>query len=246
MPDASIRCYSASNLSTMTTKAKNKDPNISILPQSPATIRKPVQCWAHCHSGKRCLNIVKSREGEPIQIPYCDLHLRSGGDSALKVVNHSIAGKCLVAKFDLPAKYRIVFVGKRGRCATSDKEDRSLSYYPPNPQTGSNYYPSTRIQKINNYNGVLNPKDTLDKMQYAACPGPNERQNCRSTFRYFGLRNGKLGGLEFTTTEQVPKNTMICIWYGSGWWSARDIKRTDVGSNKFPAPKRIKKIKQEK
>ena len=82
VPDASIRCYSASNLSTMTTKAKNKDPNISILPQSPATIRKPVQCWAHCHSGKRCLNIVKSREGEPIPIPYCDLHLRSGGDSA--------------------------------------------------------------------------------------------------------------------------------------------------------------------
>lgn len=41
--------------------------------------------------------MVSSREGEPVPIPYCDVHLKSG-DGALKVVRHPIAGKCLVAR----------------------------------------------------------------------------------------------------------------------------------------------------
>lgn len=214
-------------------------------PQAPATIRKPVQCWAHSRNAKRCRNIVASREGEPIPIPYCNMHIQAG-DSALKVVNHPLAGKCLVARFDLPAKYRMAFHGFRGRCPTSDREDRSMSYYPPNPKTGSNYIPSTRTIKTDNYNGVINPKGTSDLMQYAACPGPNERQNCRMTFRYWGLRNGKYGGTEFITTEPVPKNTMLCFWYGSGWWSARDMKRMDVGSRRFPAPLRHSALLKQK
>lgn len=60
----------------------------------------------------------------------------------------------------------------------------------------------------------------------------------RSTFQYFGLRNGTMGALEYVTLETIPKNTQICQWYGSGWWSAREIKRCDVGTIKYPAPKR--------
>lgn len=41
--------------------------------------------------------MIKSREGEPVPIPYCDAHLESG-DGALKVVNHPFAGKALVAR----------------------------------------------------------------------------------------------------------------------------------------------------
>ena len=33
--------------------------------------------------------------------------------------------------------------------------------------------------KCDNYNGVLNPGGTGDLLQYAACPGPDERQNMR-------------------------------------------------------------------
>lgn len=153
--------------------------------QSPATVRKPVQCWALCRNKQRCKAIVKSREGEPIPIPYCNRHLKCG-DYALRVVEHPFAGKCIVARFDLPPKYRMAFHGIRGKCPTSDKEDRSISFYPPNQKTGSNYYPNTRTLKNDNYNGVLNPKHTSDILQYAANPGKNERQNCRSVSSPFG------------------------------------------------------------
>merc|ERR1711966_300404 len=141
------------------------------------------------------------REGEIIPIPYCNVHLKSG-DGALKVVKHPIAGKCLVARYRLPAKYKIVFHGKRGRCQTCDKEDRAISYYPPNKDTGRNKDSNGNISV--NYNGVLNPGGTGDMIQYAACPGPGERQNMRSTFHYWGIRNGTIGGLEFMTLEPIP------------------------------------------
>jgi hypothetical protein len=149
-----------------------------ILPQGRAQPNESIQCWAQCRSGVRCSTMIESREGEPIPVPYCDAHLKSG-DAAFKVVSHPFAGKTLVANWPLPKDYRMVFWGHRGKCPTSDKEDRSISYYPPNPKTGRNFFPYTRTLKTDNYNGVLNPKDTGDILQYAACPGPNERQNIR-------------------------------------------------------------------
>ena len=107
--------------------------------------------------------------------------------------------------------------------------------------TGSNIDPKVeggRTLKRNNYNGVLNPGRTGDVIQYAGCPGPNERQNMRSTFQYYGLRNGIIGGLEFVTLMPIPKNTKLLHWYGSGWWNERGIKRQDVGTKKYPAPLR--------
>jgi hypothetical protein len=214
-----------------------KEVVVAVQAQKPATIQQPVQCWALQRNTQRCQAIVPSREGEPIPVPYCDRHLKSG-DYALKVVRHKVAGKCLVARFDLPQRYRMAFYGIRGKCASADKEDRSISYYPPHHRTGSNFHPNTRTLKRNNYNGVLNPEGTGDIIQYAACPGPTERQNIKSTFRYWGKRNGRLGGLEFITIEPIPKNTMLCHWYGTGWWSSRGIQRCDIGTNKYPAPKR--------
>lgn len=69
----------------------------------------------------------------------------------------------------------------------------------------------------------------------------SERQNLKSTFSYYGLRNGILGGLEFITLEKIPKSSQLCHWYGPGWWSARGIKRMNVGTDKYPAPKRSKR-----
>eukprot|EP00554_Chaetoceros_debilis_P002108 CAMPEP_0194086138 /NCGR_PEP_ID=MMETSP0149-20130528/20157_1 /TAXON_ID=122233 /ORGANISM="Chaetoceros debilis, Strain MM31A-1" /LENGTH=242 /DNA_ID=CAMNT_0038769169 /DNA_START=184 /DNA_END=909 /DNA_ORIENTATION=+ len=174
-----------------------------------------MQCWAHTKKGIRCCKLVSPREGEPVPIPYCDVHLKSG-DGALKIAKHPIAGKCLVARFDLPAKYRVVFWGKRGPCPPCDKEDRAISFYPPDKVSGKNIN-IDGSKKTNNYNGVLNPGDTADMMQYAQCPGPNERQNMKSTFQYWGVRNGELGGSEFITSEKVPAGAQLCIWYGPGW-----------------------------
>jgi len=175
-------------------------------------------------------------------VPYCDVHLKSG-DGAIRKAPHPFAGHCLVANYDLPKNYRMVFWGNRGRCPTSDKDDRSLSFYPPNPKTGRNYIRFTKTLNTDNYNGVINPSFTGDLMQYSSCPGPNERQNMKSTFQYFGKRNGKVGGLEYMTLEPIPKNTQLCQWYGTGWWSARDIRRQDVGTKRYPAPERRSKKK---
>jgi hypothetical protein len=224
---------------TSSAAAKTKD--VSITPQARPKPNAKLQCWAHHRSGTRCTASVTSREGEPIPIPYCDRHLKTG-DGALKVVHHPFAGKALVARFDLPAKYRMAYWGKRGRCLPCDEEDRAISFYPPNPVTGSNIDPKVeggRTLKTNNYNGVLNPGDTGDIIQYAACPGPNERQNMRSTFQYFGKWNGEIGGLEFVTLEAVPKNTQLLHWYGADWWKQRDLKRRDVGTKRYPATLRI-------
>ena len=68
----------------------NKKTNYNLNPMT-------VPCWAHSRSGKRCSRMVQSREGEPIPIPYCDVHMKSG-DGAIKVVSHPFAGKCLVAR----------------------------------------------------------------------------------------------------------------------------------------------------
>jgi hypothetical protein len=65
----------------------------SIIPQSrPKASDTKIQCWAHSRSGTRCTASVTSREGEPIPIPYCDRHLKTG-DGALKVVNHPTFGR---------------------------------------------------------------------------------------------------------------------------------------------------------
>ena len=212
---------------------------VQIEPQKrfrPNDLAERWRCWAHTRKGNRCNTLITSREGEPIPIPYCDKHLKSG-DGALKVVGHAVAGKCLVARYDLPKGYKIAFHGMRGRCDRCDKEDRAISYYPPNKSTGKNK--DKDGGRVINYNGVLNPAGTGDLMQYAACPGPSERQNMRSTFTYWGVRNGKLGGLEFITLEHIPANSQLVHWYGPGWWSARGVKRIDVGTKLYAAPKRL-------
>ena len=122
----------------------------------------------------------------------------------------------------------------RGRSKYWKYDDRSIAFYPPNKITGRNNYNEAK------YNGVLIPDDTGDVIQYASCPGPNERQTIRSTFQYFGKWNCKLGGLEFVTIEAIQKGTQLCHWYGAGWWSARKgvMKRCDVGTKRYPAPLR--------
>jgi hypothetical protein len=83
------------------TSATSTSSGVTIMPQRPpaygSRCADSVQCWAHSKTGTRCTSMVKSREGEPVPIPYCDAHLDSG-DGALKVVNHPFAGKALVAR----------------------------------------------------------------------------------------------------------------------------------------------------
>ncbi len=116
-----------------------------------------------------------------------------------------------------------------------------MSYFPPDKITGKNKNKDGTIKM--SYNGVLNPSGTTDLIQYAACPGPAERQNIRSTFQYWGLRNGDIGGLEFISIEPIQAGAILCYWYGSGWWKERGIKRVNVGTSKYPAPLRQKQRK---
>jgi len=211
---------------------------IIIQPQKRAS-KIITSCWAHTHCCKSCHAEIKSREGEPIPIPYCQRHLKCR-DGALKIVHLPGIGRCLVACFHLPRGYQLVFHGNRGKCPTSDRDDHCMSFYPPNPITGSNYHTEDGIckQKTNNYNGVLNPTETGDLLQFAACPGPSERQNVKSKFQYFGIRNGSYGGLEFVTIEDIPRNTQLAFWYGPRWFSVRGLKRQNAGTPRYPLPKK--------
>ena len=111
---------------TSTTKNKTKATTTKIIPQGRAKLTDlPLQCWAHSQTGNRCKIKVPNREGEPIPIPYCDKHLKSG-DGALRVVTHPLFGKALVARYDLPANYRMAYWGIRGKCASCDVEDVSF------------------------------------------------------------------------------------------------------------------------
>jgi len=68
------------------TKVNNTSSKSSsiIIPQGRAKLSDlPLQCWAHTRNGKRCTTKVPNREGEPIPIPYCEQHLKSG-DGALE------------------------------------------------------------------------------------------------------------------------------------------------------------------
>ena len=60
----------------------------------------------------------------------------------------------------------------------------------------------------------------------------------RSTDTYYGQRNGELCGLEFVTTRPIAQNEQLTHWYGPGWFKVREIKRTDVGTKRYPAPRR--------
>jgi hypothetical protein len=72
----------------------------------------------------------------------------------------------------------MVFWGYRGKCASCLKEDRAIAFYPPDKITGRNRDAAGNMV-THNYNGVLNPAQSGDIIQFAACPGPNERQNMR-------------------------------------------------------------------
>jgi hypothetical protein len=49
------------------------------------------------------------------------------------------------------------------------------------------------------------------------------------------------GARQFVTTQRIRKNEQLCHWYGPEWWSARNLKRANVGTSKYPAPLRESK-----
>ena len=192
----------------------------------------PLQCLAHCASGARCKHIVKRAPASAtpmirnhVPVPYCKQHLASG-DGALRVVQHPTRpeiGKILVARFDIPKGYRMVYWGIRRRdkdCTSVDKEDHTMCFYPT----------------PDDYNGNIDPSGTGDIMQFAGSPGPGERINMRCTPVHYGHRNGEVVGREFITTLPIKRNEQLLHWYGVAWFESRGIKRMDVGTEKYPAP----------
>jgi hypothetical protein len=103
--------------------------------------------------------------------------------------------------------------------------------------TPRSYYPVGQDA----YNGCIDPTGTTDLMQFASCPGPDELINCRSTPQYFGYYNAPVTlpvGLEMITSKPIRKNEQFCHWYGPEWFSGRGMKRRNVGTDKYPAPRR--------
>ena len=64
-------------------------------------------CWAMCKSGTPCSRRCQSES----PVPYCTDHLKRG-DDAFRTEDHFLAGKILVANFDLPKGYKTVYFGE--------------------------------------------------------------------------------------------------------------------------------------
>lgn len=198
------------------------------------------QCIAHCSNGFRCPRAVQtsfSTRHKACPVPYCERHLKSG-DDALKVYQHPKGfGKILVARFNLPKGYRMVYHGLRQTTGSDPEldpdEDRTLWFYPA---------PGFEV------NGYLDPSRCPGSvLQFAANGGPQEVANIRQNDRSFGHRNGSYGGMEYEASMPIPAGTQLVHNYGSEWWKDRpELKRSNVGTDRFPAPKRkVRKMGKE-
>ena len=167
----------------------------------------------------------RRRQTEPASIVVVDVRTRvpvpysRKGDGAFRIVPHPSAGHVLVANFDIPKGYKTVFWGTRRRWRdVKEGEDYAMTF--------------------RSNGGVIDPTTHKvgSQMQFMSCPGPNERMNMRSTNEFFGATYEKgLVGREFVVTEDIPKNHQLLIWYGAQWFDAREIKRMDVGTKRYPA-----------
>ena len=136
--------------------------------------------------------------------PLKNLHSQ-GGDGAFRIVPHPRAGHVLVANFDIPRGYKTVFWGTRKTWkATEGKE-------------GEDYDAQSN-------GGAIDPTTHKrgSQMQFMSNPGPNERQNMRSTNEFYGKTyEDGLVGREFVVMHDVKKNHQLLIWYGYRGSSAR-------------------------
>ncbi|CAL6322630.1 unnamed protein product [Bathycoccus prasinos] len=149
-------------------------------------------------------------------------------DDAFSTREHPLGiGKILIANFDLPKNYKMVYFGTRKPVRKLNKlrKDYMLSFW----QGG----------------GVIDPQDcpVSSKLQYMSNPGPAERSNVTCTDRMFGdTRDEGIVGREYKTTEFIPKGTQMLQFYGPQWFASRDMEKINVGTNKYPAPLKRKRV----
>ena len=122
-----------------------------------------------------------------------------------------------MANFDIPRGYKTVFWGTRKTWkATEGKE-------------GEDYAMCFRSN-----GGVIDPTTHKrgSQMQFMSNPGPNERQNMRSTNEFYGKTyEDGLVGREFVVMHDVKKNHQLLIWYGTrGSTRAASIASTSAPS----------------
>ena len=179
-------------------------------------------CWAMDKSGTPC----KKKTQKKCPVPYCSKHLRCG-DDAFSTREHPLGiGKILIASFDLPKNYKMVYFGTRKPVRKLNKlrKDYMLSFW--------------------RGGGVIDPQDcpVSSKLQYMSNPGPQERSNVTCTNRMFGdTRDEGIVGREYKTTEFIPKGTQMLQFYGPQWFASRDIEKINVGTKKYPAPLKRKR-----
>jgi hypothetical protein len=126
-----------------------------------------------------------------------------------------------VANFAVPRGYKTVFWGTRKTWKNTEGDE------------GEDYAMCFRSN-----GGVIDPTTHKrgSQMQFMSNPGPNERQNMRSTNFFYGkTRENGLVGREFTLTRDVARNHQLLIYYGNSWFVARGIDRIDVGTARYPA-----------
>lgn len=169
-----------------------------------------VQCWAHSKAGVRCLRPVLPREGEPVPIPYCAMHMESG-DGALKVTAARLGFTTSICLPAATARGRPVCASAAVTPLTMPRPAASQAVSHPNKDLGkilvarhplpAGYqmcFWGDRTQcpwifeddrtlqyksgKLRRHpNGVIDPTSHRGSLlQFMSCPGPEELQTVSS------------------------------------------------------------------
>jgi hypothetical protein len=185
------------------------------------------RCIATSLTGKPCQDpLPLDKKGLSDHVPYCTW-CRKNGDPSMFVTDHPKFGKILVANRKLPKGYRMAWWG-----------DRTTKNKLPDPDWE---------WALDTHSGIINarPYQKGSLLQFAACPGPNERVTV-----WMGPRTDSncykkdLTSMIFSTSMEIPKKHQLCMMYNEDFASTdeffaeRGIKRADVGTTKYPCIKR--------
>merc|ERR1719230_107930 len=156
-------------------------------------------------------------------VPYCEPCMKSG-DPSLKVGNHPMAGKILVAARDLPKGYRLALWGRVTKEKQMGAKQMEWAF-----DLGNGW--------------MLDPTPEKGSMvQYCPCAGPNECAVVTSSGTR--TRGDKYGSWCFVLKEALPKGWQVTMSYGNtqkendAFFLERGIKRVDVGTRAHPALRR--------
>jgi len=194
----------------------------------------------HQPCGPGC--IATSSKGVPCKhpragkgLPYCARCMKTG-DPSLKVCQHPKYGKILVAARKIPKGYYVAWWGK-----VSGEKQMTLK--------AMEWALETTCTRPKKYIDATPFKGS--QLQFTACPGPSEVANInfapgKQDVCLLDVKEKK-SCLLFSTFREIPKSHQFTMMYNkdekttNAFFKDMGLTRADVGTPKYPAPRKASK-----